>query len=69
MVASRSSSAKGADICDGVMASGNSPLTNNLMHKKKKGHDFKFCGWVGLEHIDLFHGPSGKKIGGGSNLF
>ncbi|KAI8330371.1 hypothetical protein BC941DRAFT_441007 [Chlamydoabsidia padenii] len=54
MVASRSSNAKGADICD--MSSGTSPLTN--MHKKKKGHDFKFCGWVGIEHIDLFHGPS-----------
>ncbi|ORZ19836.1 hypothetical protein BCR42DRAFT_410629 [Absidia repens] len=56
MVASRSSHAKGADICDGV-PSGNTPLTN-LTPKKKKGHDFKFCGWVELEHIELFHGPS-----------
>ncbi|CAO3596873.1 unnamed protein product [Absidia cylindrospora] len=56
MVASRSSHAKGADICDDV-SSGNTPLTN-LTPKKKKGHDFKFCGWVELEHIELFHGPS-----------
>ncbi|ORZ20461.1 hypothetical protein BCR42DRAFT_408825 [Absidia repens] len=56
MVASRSSHAKGSDIC-GETTSGSSPLTN-LVPKKKKDLDFKFCGWIGLQHIDLIQGPS-----------
>ncbi|KAI8086635.1 uncharacterized protein BX664DRAFT_360149 [Halteromyces radiatus] len=55
MVAKRSPHAKGADICDDM--TGSTSMTS-LNQKKKKAGGFKFYGWVGLEHIELFHGPS-----------
>jgi hypothetical protein len=62
MVTSRSPHAKGVDICgDDRMTTGSSPLAH-LVPKKKKGLDFKFCGWVDLQHIDLFHGLSGTIV-------